>query len=249
MKLKDGQWAGQPCFVVGGGESLKGFSWDLLRGKGRIIVINAAFANVPWADVWFSEDLRVLDIWGKWPSWQAFRGVKLFHALDPAFRERALAIDPSLEVIDRKRHDKYWSRSLADGLSLSSNSGVGAINLAWILGADPIHLLGFDCRSSGKTESNFHDLYERAGFDRTCSSQYKSFASDFANWVEIHTRDRKIYNLVTEYIAGVPSSALDCWPCWERESYLREGRPSKVWVRFKKEHEVRFSLDMHGSGG
>ena len=50
-----------------------------------------------------------------------------------------------------------------------------ALNLADIMGADPIYLLGVDCNSVGKDQKNFHDEYELAGFDRAGDHQYESF--------------------------------------------------------------------------
>ena len=110
--------------------------------------------------------------------------------------------------------DKYWSESIADGLSYSSNSMVGAINLAAILGADPIYLLGVDCGPvSGGRTANYHDDYVRVKVDAgddcwtTGDHQYLSFASDFEHWVAPNCKTRGI-NVVNLN----PASAIKCWP-------------------------------------
>ena len=41
-KLREGQWTGHPCFIIGGGPSLKGFDFNLLEGR-KTIGINRAF--------------------------------------------------------------------------------------------------------------------------------------------------------------------------------------------------------------
>ena len=59
--LPDGSWSGRRCFIVGGGPSLKGFDFERLRGE-RVIAINKAFYDVPFADIVFAMDSPFL-IW------------------------------------------------------------------------------------------------------------------------------------------------------------------------------------------
>ncbi len=233
LGLKEGSWKGQSAFIVGGGESLKSLDWSLLKNKANVIAINGAVKTVPTASVWFSEDLRVVQLYHKTAEWAAFRGVKILHALKPDFAKQARKLDKSIQFIHRIREDKHWSRSFAEGLSISSNSGVGAINLAQILGADRIYLLGFDCRGQ-----NFHADYERAGFDQMGPGQHQSYISDFTHWVYPKTRNCSIVNLVTDDCM----SALECWPRWDRDSFLATGSPSKVVVQFSRTKEVRFDF-------
>lgn len=237
MRLSDDQWKGEPAFIVGGGTSLKSLDWSLLRGRGNVIAINRAFLDVPDAAVWFSEDLRVVELYHKNEWFRNFAGVKVFHSLATVLGQRALALAPDLEIV-QARPGKYWPRSLSEGISSSSNSGVGAISLAWLLGADPIYLLGFDCYGQGGQEANYHKDYERAGIDRTGDHQYESFRSDFEAWVEPHVRDRSVINLTDME----KPSAIECWPRWDRDTTLKSGRPSKVIVRFTKLKTVRFDL-------
>lgn len=214
--MRDGDWAGQSAYLVGGGPSLRTLDWGLLADRSRVLAINRAFLDCPKAAAWFSEDLRVIELYHGRPEWARFGGAKLFHSLDPVFTARARALDPGLQIVECRRRDKYWSRSLAEGLCQSSNSGVGAINLACILGADPIYLLGFDCRGERGRESNYHQDYESAGFDRTGDHQYQSFASDFEHWVAPNVRDRRVINLVDPRFP----SRLSCWPQEDRDRHL-----------------------------
>jgi hypothetical protein len=46
-----------------------------------------------------------------------------------------------------------------DGLAWNGNTGAVAINLALLLGADPIYLLGYDMQISEDGKGNFHNAY------------------------------------------------------------------------------------------
>lgn len=213
FQLTDGAWDRRRAFVVGGGPSLKKFDWNWLSKEERVIVVNMAFKDVPNAAVFFTEDYRVIELANRNPElrekWKAFKGYKVFHALDQSYIAPMLKLDPSLFVIERKRQDKFWAKSMPEGLSYSSNSMIGALNLVGILGAAPIYLMGIDCnrRYVGGKETNYHTEYEQAGFDRTGDSQYESFANDFRYWAAYHMRDRQVYNLNSD-------SAVRCWPKW-----------------------------------
>lgn len=206
--LCDGQWSGHAVYIVGGGPSLRDFDWGLLRGRpGKVLVINAAMFNVPWADAFFTEDLRFIDRFAGSPGYKAFQGVKVFHALHESQLAQAVRIDPHLQIVERKREDKFWSRSLSEGLCWSSNSGIGAMNLACILGGDPIYLLGFDCRRRAPGQNpNYHEHYPQDW--RMPTGQEENFRSDFENWASFWMRDRQVINLVNP----AEPSAIRCWP-------------------------------------
>lgn len=206
--LTDGAWSGRPAYLVGGGPSLKDFNWLLLAGLPNIIVVNAVMKHVPHGAISFTEDIRFIEKFHTEPWYSAFQGTKVFHALDPMYKTQALGFDSSLEIIRKhggnwERNDKYWSKSFADGLSYSSNSMIGALNIADIFGADPIYLLGVDCNPIGRENPNFHDLYPADW--RTFDSQLESFKSDFEHWAAPHLKHRLVINLN-------PSSAVTCWP-------------------------------------
>ena len=165
--------------------------------------MNRAFQQAPTAQIFFTEDLDFIEQFA--PLLYKFKGLKVFHCLDDAYRSRALAAVPDLHVVERVRPDKFWSKSFSDGLSYSSNSMIGALNIADLLGAFRIYLLGVDCRMQGD-KSNYHDSYpeeRRAGVH-----QLDSFRSDFENWAAFHLRKKSVYNVTH------PSceSTLTCWP-------------------------------------
>lgn len=211
MELKEGSWAGQPCYVVGGGPSLRGFDWNLLRDKPNIIVINLAFRKVPWSPIQFTEDARFMRRFGKELS--GFSGLKIWHIgigthVDDI--QEAIKNDSELLTLYETKEGKYWSTSFLDGLSSSSNAAVGAINVADLLGADPIYLMGIDCKAEGHDMGNFHSG-EPNSYPREWAvgqMQAQNFKSDFEHWVEPKMRHRKIINLVNPAF----ESTIDCWP-------------------------------------
>jgi len=204
MIVQNNQWSGQPAIIIGGGPSLKSFDWSALHGRSNIVVINRAFRDCLWADVFFTEDLDAIRLFSEMPEWKAFKGEKIFHAMQRGYGIAALMVDSSLYVIHKQREDKYWSRKLSDGLSQSSNSGVGAFNLVDILGANPIFLLGFDCNQLGRgVNVNYHQDYPENM--RSGDHQMISFKNDFEWWVAPNMKHREIVNLN-------PDSALECWP-------------------------------------
>ena len=208
--LKEGAWQGQACYVIGGGPSLKSFDWGLLSSKKNLIAINMAFLKVPHAEVFFTEDERVItELIAAKPelhdAWKSFRGVKVYHCLESSLKEKVLAASPDVHVVERKRRDKFWAKSFIEGLSYSSNSAVGAINIATLMGADPIYLMGIDCRTD-TPNPNYHDHYPQDW--RMPRGQDAVYKSDFENWVKLHTQDRHMVSLINpEY-----PTALDCWP-------------------------------------
>ena len=221
--LTNGAWNGNACFIVGGGPSLKGFDWSLLANRRHVIAINRAVLDVPTAGVFFTEDFQVIELFSKRKEWWDFQGYKVFHALDKSYVKPMLDIDPGLFVVERKRDDKYWSKSMGEGLSYSSNSMIGALNLADILAADPIFILGLDCVRYGGSAKvrNYHTDYEAAKFQRTGDHQYEAFASDFKLWAALHLKHRRVYNLNKD-------SEVSAWPKWPGtyDEFFKAGCPT-----------------------
>jgi hypothetical protein len=85
-----------------------------------------------------------------------------------------------------------WGESLEKGVAAANNAGLVAINLADILGADPIYLLGFDMYGAGGVAAHWHDYY--VGTSRQSPERhYENMLQDF------HTRVpervvRKVFN-------------------------------------------------------
>ena len=200
--LPDGSWAGQPCFIIGGGPSLIGFDFERLRGRGRVIVINKAFLYAPFADVVFFMDHASFYMWLKRgmfgpdaiTAWNEFKGLRVFLNL----RGREVKDAYSIRGIGRIG----LSTSLCKGLYHGNNSGFGAIGIAICMGADPIYLLGYDLQHQGKV-THFHGGYNRHQPDIVMQS-YKHGLTEMAQLIERRGWP-KIINLN-------PLSALTAFP-------------------------------------
>lgn len=152
--LDNKAWDGDPCYVVGGGNSLDGFEFDILKDRGRVIAINQSFLKVPFADIYASMDSRYL----RWiregtlgndtlEGFKNFKGLKVW-------------INTEMDKIDYQ-HDVYIldhsgkvgvCEKMRDGVWTGGNSGFIGLQLAAVLGCNPIYLLGFDMKEvSGKT--------------------------------------------------------------------------------------------------
>ena len=206
--MNDSQWAGEKCFIVGGGPSLKDFDWSILAGQKHIIAVNAAVFDLPHAEVFITEDARFIKRFA--PQLNLFAGVKVFSCPDDTYCAEVRALVPFMIILPTRDKRYGWSKHIADGLSTSSNSGIPALNLADILAADPIYLLGFDCRTKGLSISNYHAHYPAAW--TMGAQQLVSFASDFEHWAAPNLRHRNIVNVISD---DFPSALV----CWDRISF------------------------------
>lgn len=139
--LPDRAWAGRRCFIIGGGPSLRGFDFNRLRGE-LVLSVNRAFEFCPFAELNFAMDI---DFYGALrrgqfnPAWSEFKGLKVWLDLVAyPFGDDILTV-PALG-----EHGVPWS--LKDGIFHGSNSGYAALQVALLLGAAPIYLLGYDMR-------------------------------------------------------------------------------------------------------
>ena len=212
--MPDGAWTGQRCFIIGGGPSLEGFDFERLRGQGKIIAVNKSFLDVPFADILFFMDGSKTTFYGLAQSnrlapdalqkWREFQGYKVF-----------------LNLIGRRFDDVYSVRSLGRvgvsnslkrGIYHGNNSGVGAIGVAVCLRANPIYLLGIDCKFKGG-KSHYHGGY----LGKMPESLFKGFTKDFGRLNRVLSRTRyKVVNLN-------PNSGLRCFPFSTIDKVLGNG--------------------------
>jgi hypothetical protein len=179
--LPDGAWRGQPCFIVGGGPSLCGFDFERLRGQ-RVIAINRAYENLPFADIMFAIDpqyyanCRAAKVGAShaekmavYKKWQLFTGYKVW--LDT---NRTNISDIHLLPHGPLYESPPYKNTMKVGIATCNFSGPAAVNLAMCLGANPIYLLGFDCKHDGK-QTHYH-----SGYEHTANSlKLKQLALDF----------------------------------------------------------------------
>ena len=142
--------------VCASGGSLTQEDVDYCKGKGTVIVINNTYQLAPWADILFACDTR-------W--WQAYPEALEFKGRKASIRYK----HPEVE---------YWpSENRINGLGedviyTGGNSGHQSINLAYLLGASEIILLGFDMQFTDN-KAHWHGDHERG-----LSQQH-----DFKGWI------------------------------------------------------------------
>lgn len=203
--LKDGAWAGQRCFLVGGGPSLTGFDFSRLKGE-RVIAINRAFVECPFADILFFMDKSRFYKWtmdGKFgdkakQAFINFKGHKVFLYMNHEIKD----------VLYIPRAGRAGVPvSLKDGIHHGTNSGYGALQIAICLQANPIYLLGYDMQheisEEGKEIANYHRAYPRQPPEKTTHSFIKGF-NDLKEELDDQGHPARIINLN-------PDSGLRCF--------------------------------------
>jgi len=157
-------WPGERVYIVGGGPSLKGFDWERLHGL-NVLALNAAAWAMP-------QDYRVrVVMFVDRPFYKLFRSrVKQFVmsggglVLDVTNRPRPADYEGiwwdhwALRI---KRLEGIRNQGIStDPAQVCYNRGCGgaALNVAYLLGAKEIVLLGYD--GSTKAGLNWHDEYE-----------------------------------------------------------------------------------------
>jgi len=186
---------------------LAGFDFELLRGE-KCIAINRSIEFVPWADIMLSIDIRLHSWYSKkrrlmmpesLKAYDNFKGLKVW-AIDPfpAFSD-PMGWEDVYIIKFLGKHG--FSTSLSRGVFCGGNSGYAALNLAAILGANPICLLGFDMKNLPSGKANFHGGYPASSSDpeiRHWRENFEKVAPEYSN------RNIKVINLN-------PDSALQCF--------------------------------------
>jgi hypothetical protein len=195
--LDDGAWKGERCFIIGGGESLKGFDFSRLAGE-LTIGVNRAYQVID-PTILFTMDSRFTD-WartgkiGGLEQWNSLGAVKVIWRARPA-----TPIDGFYTVEAAK--DDAFNPSIRKGLPRMNNSGFGAVALAIALGCSEIYLLGFDMRGGGNGKQVWwHDGYPSV----QNSSVYVDMIEQFEQHAEAMKSRARIINCN-------PDSTLTCF--------------------------------------
>jgi len=202
-EIPDKPWVGQRCFIIGGGKSLEGFDFEMLRGE-NIIAINRAVEYAPFAEIMFSMDSR-LYTWYKgrggrklpddaYEKFNAYRGLRIWTDHKEASFENDVLL---VKFIGRNG----LLTSLREGIYTGGNSGYAAIQLAVGLGSKEIYLLGYDMDKNG----NFHSGYPTPGSD-----------PETRGWIEgMNDLAPKLEAPGIQVINMNPKSKLRCFPFGE----------------------------------
>lgn len=128
-------WSGT-AFVVGGGPSISDLDLSKLKGH-RVIAINSAFEDLPFADVCYFMDCYWFD--NNKAKLIHFAGLKVTNC------DNCEGVK-WVKFLKRKEPRLGFSIDHPNCIARGTNSGHGAIDLAGKLGANKIILLGFDMR-------------------------------------------------------------------------------------------------------
>jgi len=180
--LPDGAWEGRPCVIVGGGPSLRGFDFSRLKGF-RTIGINRAFEFFD-PTIIFSMDTRFLNFiyQGRYERIPDGAGAREKFHQSTSYKvwlcTYTVKLPAEIFIVRVFRNYKDGLRAFPmtsrAGIGHGNNSGYGALNLAVCLGANPIYLLGFDCKHSDG-RSHFHDGHPRKQKEETAVKFAKFF--------------------------------------------------------------------------
>lgn len=149
-------WIGERVFLVGGGPSAKSVDWECLRGK-KVLAINAAAFLLP-------DGIAQYAVFGDKPFLVAFRSELRGYSSKGGFLINATgrAINPEnhwMFHVNRLNGTKHWGISKdPNWLAWNRSTGGCAVNLAYLLGAKEIVLIGFDMRAHSKNH-NWHNAY------------------------------------------------------------------------------------------
>ena len=152
-------------YIIGGGPSLKGFNWELLRGK-NILSVNRAFQVVPWAIATFWTDSRFFKWFEK--DIKRFKGVKIACRYSQLYDKNIILVRST----GGSGIDEYPYHIRA-----GNNSGYAALNVGFHLGATKIYLLGYDMKSE-REATHWHDGYVTSHND---SIYERAMMKDFIN--------------------------------------------------------------------
>ena len=202
-------YLGQTVFVVGGGPSLKSTNLKLIK-KRPVVGCNDAFKLGAWVDWAVFADKR----WWGWNHEEVSRWEN---------RERVVCLVPQLLGDGREKWPwlKILRRDEARfGLSVEPdtvcwNRGCGgaAINVAYLLGASKVVLLGFDMRIvEGK--HNWHDNHQKVERDKIYQGSMMPFLKPMSDAM-------KVTGL--QIVNATPGSAMNLFPVKTLEEVLEMG--------------------------
>jgi hypothetical protein len=150
------EWKGETVFVIGGGPSVAYQRPARLEGR-KVIVINSSYEVAPFAQYLFFGDNRWHEEHRNRPAFKAFlaRGGNVVTVSGPSGAPYLLKL---LRVVPTS--DANGLTTTCRGLSSQKTSFQGGINLAAMLGAKRIVLLGLDGRRSESGLSHHHSPHK-----------------------------------------------------------------------------------------
>lgn len=190
-------WLDSDAYVIGAGPSLKSLDTSRLAGRNTIACNHTTFEiGAPLIKIAFFSDRSFFAIQANRERLEAFPGM-VFTNSPHLFR----TAEPKWLLGLPRVHEGLHRTALGFG----SNSGCGAVNLALILGARRVFLLGMDCRQAEDGATHWDG---RAHNSKNSADTYRAFLS---GWRALH-RDLPRVFPGREIINATPGSAIDLFP-------------------------------------
>lgn len=205
--LADGEWLGHRCFLIANGPSVRLYDPralnNFLAGE-KSIGINRSYELLPGVTISLASDAHYYNNlsnprnknWPEYKKYHAYQGIKCW-----------------IDSANRHMDDCYYVRnigragiptSLKEGVYCHSNTGYSAIQLAIILKANPIYLIGYDLCQDQQGRTHFHDYPTNGNF----LNNWRVFSSGL---VELHGMLRK-YRPALKIINLSLISKVRFWP-------------------------------------
>ena len=152
-EIRDNLHRGKRAFIIGGGPSVNRHDKDLLKKLDSEIVIGANKAykivNPTYTvigDKWFyntyTEEIELLEHPVIMPNSIKFRQIP----------------DHYIILTKKSEIDRNLPTSFKDPFSFRNNTGCAALRVAYLLGCNPIYLVGIDCQLDNM-RSHWHEYY------------------------------------------------------------------------------------------
>ncbi len=191
------EWTGKDVYVIGGGTSLKGFNWNLLKGKLTIGCNAAFFLGQEVCNICIFGDAKFFQKYKR--DLSSYKGVVVTNC-----SQLQKNSTPWLWTMPRQAVGLH-----KDALGWNANTGASAINLALILGAKRVFLLGFDMKLSVNGKNNWHTK----GLDKPnagiCERMNSSFRHVYRDWHKKFS-DREIINVTDDSaLSGFPKIGVN----------------------------------------
>jgi hypothetical protein len=133
-------WPEQTVVCIASGPSLTEQDVNYVEGKARVIAVNDAYRLAPWADVlyaadhaWWAQNMRYVEACFTGDCWTQSVTASAKYSI---LKRVQLTREPGIS------HDPMTIHS-------GGHSGYQALNLAYLMGANRIILLGYDCQRTG----------------------------------------------------------------------------------------------------
>lgn len=199
------EWKGEDAYVIGGGPSLATFDWDLIRGE-NTVGCNSAFL--------LGSSICKIVVFGDRLWWEKIAADRIGE-----YGGRVVACTPNNRHISPRPSwlleiDRHGRREFGRNRPVfAGNTGSLALNLALILGARRVFLLGFDMHLGEAGNANWHELrYEESKPD-----VYPRFVKEFraiAGSLNTVFPGREVWNVSER-------SGLDCFPIVGVEEHFK----------------------------